>query len=188
MRGKAIFVIGVACAAILLVNAYGWQQQESLAPFVPTPQFVVDKMLEIAGVTSNDIVYDIGCGDGRIVITAAQKYGARGVGVDYDPERIRESKANAKTAGVENKVQFLQQDAMTVDYSPATVVTMYLLTTSNLKLRPILTKELKPGSRIVSHAFGMGDWQPEKTAEIKDDINGYTRTIYLWRADGKVRP
>jgi SAM-dependent methyltransferase len=161
--------------------------QESLAPYVPTPQDVVDRMLALADVTSKDVVYDLGCGDGRIPITAAKKYGAHGVGVDIDPERIRESTANAKAAGVENLVTFKQQDAMTVDVSPATVVTLYLLSASNLKLRPILTKQLKPGSRIVSHAFSMGDWDPLKTDNFTDST-GYTRTLYLWKTDGKLRP
>jgi ribosomal protein L11 methylase PrmA len=144
-------------------------------------------MLELAEVTSKDVVYDLGCGDGRIVITAAKKYGARGVGVDIDPERIREAEANAKMAGVEKLVTFVRQDAMTVDLSPATVVTLYLLSSSNLKLRPRLTKQLKPGSRIVSHAFSMGDWEPLRTDTIEDD-SGYRRTIYLWKTDGTVRP
>ncbi len=161
-------------------------RQESLAPYVPTPKEVVEKMLAMAQVTSKDVVYDLGCGDGRIVITAAQKYGARGVGIDFDPDRIRESVANAKLAGVENLVTFKQQDAMTVDVSPATVVTLYLLSSSNLKLRPILTRELKTGARIVSHAFSMGDWPPNKT-ETFEDSNGFSRTLYLWVADGKVR-
>jgi SAM-dependent methyltransferase len=160
--------------------------QESLAPYVPTPQDVVDRMLELAEVTSKDVVYDLGCGDGRIVITAAKKYGAHGVGVDIDPERIRESEANAKMAGVEKLVSFKLQDATTVDVSKASVVTLYLLSASNLKLRPILTKQLKPGSRIVSHAFSMGDWDPAKTDSFTDG-NGYTRTLYLWKTDGKVR-
>jgi len=132
------------------------------------------------------VVYDLGCGDGRIVITAAQKYGARGVGVDIDPERIAESQANAKKAGVEKLVTFKLQDAMTVDVSPATVVTLYLLSSSNMKLRPILTRQLKPGAHIVSHAFSMGDWEPLKT-ETFEDANGISRTLYLWKADGKVR-
>ncbi len=161
--------------------------QESLAPYVPTPQEVVDKMLELAQVTSKDLVYDLGCGDGRIVITAAKKYGAHGVGVDIDPERVKECRDNAKIAGVENLVTCKQQDARTVDVSPATVVTLYLLSSSNLTLRPMLTRELKPGARIVSHAFSMGDWEPLKTDEVKDS-NGYTRTLYLWKADGKIRP
>ena len=179
----AVGLLGPATASPVIPA----QQQESLAPFVPTPQSVVERMLELAAVTSSDTVYDIGCGDGRIVITAAKKYGAHGVGIDYDPERIRESKENAKKAGVENLVRFIQQDAMTADYSPATVVTLYLLTTSNLKLRPILTKQLKPGSRIVSHAFSMGDWEPVKTDTFQDD-NSFSRTLYLWKADGKIRP
>ena len=160
--------------------------QQSLAPFVPTPQEVVERMLELAGVTKNDVVYDLGCGDGRIVITAAKKYGARGVGVDIDPERIAESRANAEKAGMTKLVEFRQQDAMTVDVSPATVVTLYLLSASNLKLRPILTKELKPGSRIVSHAFSMGDWAPDRTDDFTDS-NGVTRRLYLWKADGRER-
>ncbi len=196
LRNTAILVV---CAAVIL-PAYGLQQtlsspkvplfqmeQESLAPYVPTPQAVVDRMLELAEVTSRDVVYDLGCGDGRIVITAAKKYGARGVGVDIDPERIREAEANAKMAGVESLVTFVRQDAMTVDVSPASVVTLYLLSSSNLKLRPRLTKQLKPGSRIVSHAFSMGDWEPLKTDIIEDD-SGYRRTIYLWKTDGTVRP
>ena len=163
------------------------QEQESLAPYVPTPQEVVDKMLELAQVTAQDVVYDLGCGDGRIIVTAAKKYGARGVGVDIDPERVHECEANAKQAGVEKLVTCKLQDARTVDVSPATVVTLYLLSSSNLTLRPMLTKQLKPGARIVSHAFSMGDWDPMKTEEIKDS-SGYTRTLYLWKADGKIRP
>jgi SAM-dependent methyltransferase len=160
--------------------------QRSLAPYVPTPQDVVERMLDLAGVTKNDVVYDLGCGDGRIVITAAKKYGARGVGIDFDPERIAESRANAEKAGVTKLVEFRQQDAMTVDVSPATVVTLYLLSASNLKLRPLLTRELKPGSRIVSHAFSMGDWAPDKTDDFTDS-NGISRRLYLWKADGKTR-
>lgn len=171
-----------------LAQIPGWpDSQESLAPYVPTPQEVVDKMLELAQVTSKDIVYDLGCGDGRIVITAAKKYGAQGVGVDIDPERVKECEANAKLAGVEKLVTCRLQDARTTDVSPATVVTLYLLSSSNLTLRPTLTRQLKPGARIVSHSFSMGDWKPLKTEEIKNE-NGYTRTIYLWIADGKVRP
>jgi SAM-dependent methyltransferase len=160
---------------------------QSLAPYVPTPQPVVEKMLELAQVTSKDVVYDLGCGDGRIVITAAKKYGAHAVGVDIDPERIKESTANAIAAGVEDLVTFKLEDAMKVDVSPATVVTLYLLSSSNLQLRPMLTRELKPGARIVSHAFTMGDWPPEKTEQVADE-SGFNRTVYLWRADGKVRP
>ena len=159
----------------------------SLAPYVPTPQDVVDRMLKLGGVTKNDVVYDLGCGDGRIVVTAAKQFGARGVGVDIDPQRIKESEANAKAAGVEHLVSFKLQDAMTVDVSPATVVTLYLLSASNVKLRPILTKQLRPGARIVSHAFTMGDWRPDKTDEFTDST-GSMRSLYLWTTDGKPRP
>jgi SAM-dependent methyltransferase len=141
--------------------------------YVPTPQNVVDAMLDMAKVTKNDVVYDLGCGDGRIVITAA-KLGARGVGIDIDPQRIKEARENAKTAGVEDRVQFLETDLFTADISKATVVTLYLLPSLNLKLQPKLFKELKPGTRIVSHSFDMGDWKPEQTREIE------YRTIYFW--------
>ena len=161
---------------------------QSLAPYVPTPQHVVERMLELAQVSSKDVVYDLGCGDGRIVITAAKKYGARGVGIDIDPERIRESQANAKAAGVEKLVTFKMDDALKADVSEATVVTLYLLSSSNAILRPMLTKQLKPGARIVSHAFSMGDDWPPLTTETVDDESGFKRTLYLWKADGKVRP
>lgn len=155
--------------------------------YVPTPEEVVEAMLQVANVSGSDVIYDLGCGDGRIVITAAKQYGASGVGVDIDPERIRESQANAKAAGVEKLVSFKLQDAMTVDVSPATVVTLYLLSSSNAKLRPMLTKQLKPGARIVSHAFSMGDWEPLETDTFQDS-RGSMRTLYLWKADGVVRP
>jgi precorrin-6B methylase 2 len=162
--------------------------QQSLAPYVPTPQEVVDRMLALAAVTTSDVVYDLGCGDGRIPISAARQYGARGVGVDIDPRRIEESKANARAAGVEHLVEFRLEDALTVDVSPATVVTLYLLGSSNAKLRPLLTKQLRPGARIVSHAFSMGStWPPEKIDQFTT-TQGDEITLYLWRADGKIRP
>ena len=151
---------------------------DSLAPFVPTPQDVVDRMLALAGVKAGDVVYDLGSGDGRVVIAAA-KLGARGVGVDIDPQRIEEARANAKAAGVTDKVEFRLQDAMTADVSDATVVTLYLLSASNAKLRPMLQAQLAPGARIVSHQFGMGDWEPAKV-ETFTDSNGTSRTLYLW--------
>jgi SAM-dependent methyltransferase len=163
------------------------QSASSLAPYVPTPQDVVDRMLALAQITKADTVYDLGCGDGRIVITAAKKYGAHGVGVDIDPQRISEANANAKAAGVESLVQFQLQDARTVDLKPASVVTLYLLSASNLKLRPKLSTDLKPGSRIVSHQFTMGDWEPSKKETFVDE-KGMTRTLYLWVTDGKPRP
>jgi SAM-dependent methyltransferase len=158
-----------------------------LAPYVPTPQEVVDRMLQLASVGKGDVVYDLGCGDGRIPITAARVYGARGVGVDIDPQRIAEANANAKQAGVAHLVTFRLENALATDVSDATVVTLYLLSASNLKLRPILTRQLKVGSRIVSHAFSMGDWQADKVDTFQDST-GSTRTLYLWKTDGKIRP
>ncbi len=143
--------------------------------FVPTPNDVVAKMLEMAQVTANDTVYDLGCGDGRIVIAAAQKYGARGVGVDIDPERIKEARENARQARVADRVRFVLGDLFETDISAATVVTLYLLTELNIKLRPKLLAELKPGTRVVSHAFSMGEWKPERTAEVSGS------RVYLWR-------
>src|ERR671922_672867 len=142
--------------------------------FVPTPQEVVDAMLKLAKVTKNDVIYDLGSGDGRIPITAAKTYGARGIGIDIDPQRIKEATENLKAAGVGDRVRFLNADLFTTDISQATVVTLYLLPSLNLKLMPKLNKELKPGTRIVSHAFDMGDWKPEQTL----NVNG--RTVYYW--------
>jgi SAM-dependent methyltransferase len=157
-----------------------------LAPYVPTPQEVVDRMLLLAKVQKGDFVVDLGCGDGRIVVSAAKTYGARGLGVDIDPVRIEEANANAKAAGVTHLVEFKLQDALKTDVSNATVVTTYLLSQSNLKVRPLITKQLKPGSRIVTHSFSMGDWTPTKTETFPDET-GRQRTIYLYLADGKVR-
>jgi SAM-dependent methyltransferase len=159
----------------------------SLAPYVPTPADVVERMLTLARVGPRDVVYDLGCGDGRIVIAAAQKFGARAVGVDIDANLINQAEANARAAGVSGRVRFLLQDAMTVDVSDATVVTLYLLSASNVKLRPILTRQLRPGARIVSHSFAIGDWEPEVVDSFRDAA-GTARTLYLWTADGKVRP
>ena len=142
--------------------------------FVPTPQEVVDAMLKLAKVGPNDVVYDLGSGDGRIPITAAKTYGARGVGIDIDPQRIREANENLKTAGVGDKVKFLNQDLFTTPIGEATVVTLYLLPSLNLKLLPKLNAELKPGTRVVSHAFDMGDIKPQQTL----NVNG--RTVYFW--------
>lgn len=151
-------------------------------PYVPTPQAVVDAMLELANVTKNDVVYDLGCGDGRLVITAVQKFGAkRGVGVDIDPQRIKESNENAKAAKVTDRTTFLVQDLFQTDFKDATVVTLYLLPAVNMRLRPKLMSELKPGTRVVSHAFDMGDWQPEKTVTVP----GGGQQIFLWRIPAK---
>ena len=143
--------------------------------YVPTPQPVVEAMLKMANVTDKDVVYDLGCGDGRIPITAAQKYGARGVGIDIDPVRIKEANENAKAAGVTDKVKFLNQDLFESNISDATVVTLYLLPSLNEKLMPKLKKDLKPGTRVVSHAFDMGSTWP---ADQHGDVDG--RSYYMW--------
>ena len=143
-------------------------------PYVPTPQEVVDAMLELAQVKKGDVVYDLGSGDGRIPITAAKRYGVTALGIDINPQRVKEANENAQREGVTDRVTFRTADLFTTDLSPANVVTLYLLPEVNLKLRPKLLKELKPGSRIVSHAFNMGDWEPDETKNIDG------RTIYLW--------
>jgi precorrin-6B methylase 2 len=146
--------------------------------FVPTPQEVVDKMLELAQVTKDDVVYDLGCGDGRIVVTAAKKFGCRAFGFDVDPERIQESKENVEKNGVGNLVTIEQKDIFTLDLSKVNVVTLYLLPSLNVKLIPQLEK-LKPGSRIVSHDFDMRGVTPDKTVTVDGD-GGYEHTVYLW--------
>lgn len=143
-------------------------------PFVPTREEVVRAMLRLADVTKSDVLYDLGCGDGRIVITAAKRFGARATGVDIDPQRIQESNQNAAQAGVADQVRFLQQDLFTVDLRPATVVTLYLLPSVNLRLRPKLFSELRPGTRIVSNSFDMDAWRPDKT-EVALGAN-----LYYW--------
>jgi SAM-dependent methyltransferase len=152
--------LGIHCAAA--------QDEDSLPPpvYVPTPQEVVDEMLTLAKAGKTDVVYDLGCGDGRIVVSAA-KLGARGVGIDINPERIKEANDNAKAAGVTERVDFRNEDLFTTDISPATVVTLYLLPARLTKLRPKLWKELKPGTRIVAHDFDLGDWKPEQTVELE---------------------
>jgi SAM-dependent methyltransferase len=144
-------------------------------PYVPTPQPIVDKMLDMAKVGKGDVVYDLGCGDGRIVITAAKERGARGVGIDLNPQRIAEAKANAESAGVSDKVKFMVGDLFTADFSEASVVTLYLLPDVNRALRPQLWKQLKIGTRVVSHDFDMGpEWPPEKEERIG------SKTLYYW--------
>ena len=161
------------------VNAQQTATRTPDVPYVPTRPAVVEGMLELAKVTKNDVLYDLGCGDGRIVITAAKKYGATGTGIDIDPQRIKEAQKNAADAKVTDKVNFVQADLFETDFSKASVVTLYLLPAINLKLRPILLKQLKPGTRIVSHAFDMGDWKPEKTVEVDGT------TLYYWTVPQK---
>lgn len=147
--------------------------------YEPSSLEVVVEMLKLANVRRGDVVYDLGCGDGRIVIAAAQKFGTRGVGIDIDPERIREARENARKARVTGRVRFRNQDLFDADISKATVVTLYLLPWVNLRLRPKLWSELRPGTRIVSHSHDMGDWQPEKQIEV----DGHT--IYYWTIPAK---
>lgn len=182
-------VVGLGAVSIQALQAPSPARRPDapqLAPYVPTPQDVVDRMLALGNVKKDDVLYDLGCGDGRIPITAAKRFGAHGVGIDIDPLRIAEANSNAAAAGVTNLVTFKLQDAMKTDLSQATVVTLYLLSASNLKLRPILTRQLKPGARIVSHTFSMGDWQADKV-ETFTDADGRSQTLYLWTTDGKVR-
>jgi len=171
-----------AAALVMSAGAVYSQDFESkkIVPFVPTPQEVVDKMIELAEVKKGDVVYDLGSGDGRIVIAAAKK-GARAVGFDIDGDLVKESRENIRKAGVQNSAEIRQQDMLTVDLSAASVVTMYLLPDVNLMLRPKLLSQLKPGARVVSNAFDMGDWKPDKTEYL------YGRTIYLWTIPAKGR-
>ena len=151
--------------------AQGWSPD---VVYVPTPHEVVDDMLRLADVKKGDILYDLGSGDGRIPIAAAKKYRIRATGIDIDPERIAEANQKAKGAGVSKLVKFRHEDLFKANFRDATVITLYLLPDLNVRLRPRLWAELKPGTRIVSHQFDMGDWQPEKKLES----NG--RTIYFW--------
>jgi len=167
----------VAAAALGLAIA-GCMHPLASAPDVRTPYPTVRAMLELAGVTGKDVVYDLGSGDGRIVITAAREYGARGVGVEIDPALVAESRGTARRLGLTERVRFVEQDLFQTDLGEATVVTLYLSADLNRKLRPKLLAELKPGSRIVSHDFDMGDWPPERVVRVRDD--GREQVLYLW--------
>lgn len=162
-------------------------QSPSRAPdvvYVPTPDVVIEKMFELAKVTKDDVVYDLGSGDGRIVIKAAQKFGARGVGVEIRPDLVQKARQNAQKAGVSDRVQFLQQDLFQTDLRDATVVTLYLLPHLNLKLRSRLFEQLKPGSRIVSHDYHMGDWTPEQVVEVEGPRR--IHALYYWIIPNKA--
>jgi SAM-dependent methyltransferase len=171
-------IIGAVMAALIVVTvifAYDIIRRSPDIKYVPTPQKVVNKMLEAAKVGESDVVYDLGSGDGRIPIAAVKDFGAkRGVGVDIDPELIRKANENAQQAGVADKIEFIQGDLFTMDFSEATVVTLYLGIKINLKLRPQLLEQLKPGTRIVSHNYDMGDWKPEQTIKVENS------TVYFW--------
>lgn len=152
----------------------------SLAPYVASPEMIVEEMLRLAGVGKDDVVYDLGSGDGRIVIMAATMHGARGIGFELDGDLVRVSTERARRAGVGHLVEFRQQDVLTVDLSPATVVTIYLGREANLKLRPALQAQLRPGAVVISHDFDMGDWPPDGVRQLLDE-SGMVRTLYRWR-------
>ena len=173
LQASARSIASLHAAAALMAQT----QAPSRSPdviYVATPPDVVDAILRVAKVGPTDVVYDLGCGDGRIVITAAKQYGARGVGIDIDPQRIKEATTNAQQAGVSDKVRFVEADLFEANISDATVVALYLIPSLNLKLRPKLMRDLKPGTRVVSHAFGIGDWKPEQEL----NVNG--RRVFLW--------
>ena len=186
--GFAMLILGVSQAAA----QRGERKRQPDVPYVPTTEEAVRAMLKLADVKKADIIYDLGCGDGRIVIAAAKTYGARGVGIDIDPDRIQEARENAKKAGVENLVRFEENDLFQANFREATVVTLFLLPSINLKLRPKLLQNLKPGTRVVSNTFDMGTWRPEKEQSLPgaddDEIGSLSHKFFLWkipRRDGK---
>lgn len=177
MRSGARIFLSALLLTGSVIQAVGQEarpKREPDVPYVPTREEVVAGMLKLGGVKPGDVVYDLGCGDGRIVITAAQTFGTRGVGIDINPVRIEEAQANAKRAGVTDKVKFIEQDLFEANISEASVVMLYLLPSINLKLLPKLLSDLKPGTRIVSHSFDMGDWKAQKEMEVEGE------RIYFW--------
>lgn len=187
MRLNSLRLTRAALALLVAVSLHAQKAQprrEPDVPYVPTTEEAVKAMLQLAEVKKSDVVYDLGCGDGRIVVAAARSFGARGVGIDINPERIKEAKDNAKKEGVEGLVRFEENDLFKAQIGDATVVTLFLLSSVNLKLRPKLLADLKPGTRIVSNTFDMGDWKPEKEINVggPDDDDGYlSRRLFLWR-------
>jgi precorrin-6B methylase 2 len=186
MRLRRRTVLSFLTGAILAIPVASAQatqpRREPDVPFVPTTEEAVQAMLKLADVTKDDVLYDLGCGDGRIVIAAARLYGTRGVGIDINPVRIAEAKENARKAGVENLVRFEENDLFQSDIHEATVVSLFLLTSVNLKLRPKLLQDLKSGTRIVSNTFDMGDWVPEKEATVNGPEDAFlSRKLYLWK-------
>jgi SAM-dependent methyltransferase len=172
---------GALAAGAIAIAGHPQQEPERLAPFVATPPDVVERMLSLAKVGPGDVVYDLGCGDGRIVVTAAKELGARGVGIDIDPIRIDEARTRAQREGVSEQTRFDVQDLFETDMSEADVVTLYLLPQINLRLRPQLWRQLRVGTRVVSHAFRMGDWEPERTEQVAN------ATVYRWTIDERVK-
>lgn len=176
----------LALAASASPQELFWNQFRGFdVPFVPTPPEVVDEMLRLAGVRSGDVLYDLGCGDGRIVIAAAKRFGVKALGIDIDPVRIAESNENAAAAGLTGKVRFVQQDLFEADFRDATVVTMYLLTSVNLRLRPKLLAELRPGTRLVSHSFDMEGWRPDRMTVVATAF-GDERSVHFWTVPANV--
>lgn len=181
---RATLLTLCAAALTLLSATVPLQAQDLDVPYVPTPQQVVDRMLELADVQPGDYVIDLGSGDGRIVISAA-KMGAMGHGIDLDPQRVKEARANAEQQNVTDRLMFLREDIFETDFSDANVITMYLLTSVNRKLRPRLLETLEPGTRVVSHSFDMGEWEPDVTERV-DTQTGSTHTIYYWVIPARV--
>ena len=181
-RVNAHLMVLAVLSAVNVAAQSAAPRREPDVPYVPTTEAAVQAMLKLGGVKKTDVVYDLGCGDGRIVIAAAKSYGARGVGIDINPVRIGEAKENAKKAGVENLVRFEENDLFDAKIGDATVVTLFLLPNINLKLRPKLLQDLKPGTRVVSNTFDMGDWKPEKEFIVPDtDVDTYlSHRLYLW--------
>ncbi|HEX6983527.1 MAG TPA: class I SAM-dependent methyltransferase [Balneolaceae bacterium] len=178
------FQLLVICGFLFLSSPYLWAQDLDV-PFVPTPENVVEQMLDVANVNSSDYVIDLGSGDGRIVIAAAKR-GATGHGVDLDPQRIKEARANAAEANVDDQIMFMQKDLFETDFSRASVITMYLLPSVNKQLRPKLLEELEPGTRIVSHDFDMGDWKPDKQLTVNNENGGGSHEVYFWVIPAKT--
>lgn len=181
---KRAFVYSFWLAGLLWAGHLVAQERPLDVPYVPSRPEVVEEMFRLARVTKDDILYDLGCGDGRIVITAAKLYGTRGVGIDIDPDRIRESEANAAEAGVSHLVRFIEQDLFEADFHEATVVSLYLLSSVNLRLRPLLFEQLKPGTRVVSHNYGMDTWKPDQSSVVM--VNDMAHDVFLWIVPANV--
>lgn len=181
-RSSASLLATLLLSASVAVAQNNQPRRQPDVPYVPTTEAAVQAMLKLADVNKSDIVYDLGCGDGRIVIAAAKQYGAHGVGIDINPQRIREAKSNAHMTGVENLVRFEENDLFEADIHEATVVTLFLLKSVNLRLRPKLLKDLKPGTRVVSNTFDMDDWKPDKELSIGDPSEEFllSHKLYLW--------
>jgi SAM-dependent methyltransferase len=186
-------VFTAAVALLAWVGGFAFEQSKQIvdaqedqaekpyvAPFVPTPHEVVERMLELAEIKPGDILYDLGSGDGRIVIAAARRYGIKAMGFELDPSLVKRSRDSIKQAGLHGLAEIHEQDIRTVDLSAASVLTLYLYPGANLRLRAAIMSQLKPGSRVISHDFGMGSWKPDHVERVKDSY-GLVRTIYLWR-------